>query len=106
MHNRNGEKNILRRFGRYDFGIVILVLILCVIGLVVLYSAGYNHDTGVSIAMHRQMVSMILGLVLLFVVVFVDSDVWRRLALPFYLLGVVLLIAVFADNHVTYPRQE
>ena len=65
------------------------MLALAALGLITMYSAGFDHGT--RFAGHGR--NMLLGLVVLFVVAQVPPQQLMRFAVPLYTLGVVLLIA-------------
>jgi rod shape determining protein RodA len=80
---------VLRRlFGGFDGPLFAAVLLLATIGLVAMYSAGYDH--GSRFVDHGR--NMLLALGVLFVVSQVPPQKLQQLAVPLYVLGVLLLI--------------
>ena len=77
-------------FGGFDGPLALAIGLLAAIGLVVMYSAGFDHGT--RFVDHGR--NMLIGLALLFVVAQVPPQRRMRLAVPLYVLGVVLLLAV------------
>jgi rod shape determining protein RodA len=77
-----------RVFGGFDGPLFAAVLLLAAIGLVAMYSAGYDHGT--RFMDHGR--NMLLALVVLFAVSQVPPQKLQQLAVPLYLLGVLLLI--------------
>ncbi len=77
-----------------DWTLVILLVLLCLIGLCVLQSAGFNRDTGQSVQMKRQALAMGLGTLAFFVCMFIHGSFWRRWAFLFYVLGCGLLVGI------------
>jgi len=76
-------------FGGFDLPLLFAVLLLATIGLVAMYSAGYDHGT--RFVDHGR--NMLLALVVLFLASQVSPQTLQKLAVPLYLLGLVLLIA-------------
>jgi rod shape determining protein RodA len=73
----------------FDGWLALAVLVLAAIGLVTMYSAGFDHGT--RFVDHGR--NMLLGLAVLLVVAQVPPQRLAQLALPLYLLGLALLIA-------------
>ncbi len=65
------------------------LLLLCAIGLTIMYSAGY--DSGTRFVDHAR--NMALGFVVMFVMAQVPPQRLMRLAVPLYTVGVALLVA-------------
>ena len=87
------KPSLLRRikpvFQGFDLPLVCIVLYMCVLGLANMYSVGFDHGT--RFADHGR--NMLLALALLFAVAQVPPQKLQRLALPLYLLGMLLLLA-------------
>jgi rod shape determining protein RodA len=77
-------------FTGFDGPLVAAILLLAGLGLVTMYSAGFDHGT--RFVDHGR--NMILAAGILFVVAQVPPQKLMRLAVPLYALGVALLIAV------------
>jgi rod shape determining protein RodA len=73
----------------FDAWLMLAVLLLAAAGLVVMYSAGYDHGTRFS--GHAR--NMLLGLVVLLLVSQVPPQRLMALAVPLYALGIALLVA-------------
>jgi rod shape determining protein RodA len=79
----------LRRvFVGFDIPLLLALLMLATIGLVAMYSAGYDHGT--RFGDHGR--NMLLALGVLFVAAQVPPQKWQQLAVPLYVAGVLLLI--------------
>jgi len=76
-------------FGGYDGPLAVAVLLLASIGLVTMYSAGY--DQGARFPDHGR--NMLIALAVLFIAAQVPPQKLQQLAVPLYVLGVMLLIA-------------
>ncbi len=80
----------LRRvFGGFDGPLFVALLLLAALGLVAMYSAGYDHGT--RFADHGR--NMLLALAVLFLVSQVPPQKLQQLAVPLYLVGLALLLA-------------
>jgi rod shape determining protein RodA len=77
-------------FTGYDGPLIVATLLLGAAGLVTMYSAGFDHGT--RFVDHGR--NMLLALVVLFVVAQVSPLTLMKLAVPLYVFGVGLLIAV------------
>jgi len=77
-------------FGGFDWPLIALLLVLSGIGLLAMYSSGYDHGT--RFADHGR--NMLLAAGILFVVAQVPPQRLMLLAVPLYTLGVALLVAV------------
>lgn len=84
----------------FDWIILITMLTLCGIGLVVIYSAGYDPQVGTSKPMIKQAVSLGLGSFACLLSIVISPVSWRRLAWPIYIIGCILLIAVMFKGTV------
>jgi rod shape determining protein RodA len=76
-------------FAGFDGPLLLALLILGAIGLVAMYSAGYDHGT--RFVDHGR--NMLLALAVVFVVAQVPPQKLQQLAVPLYVLGVALLVA-------------
>src|SRR5690554_1823536 len=73
-----------------DLPLLLLVLMICGIGLLVLYSASGDNTYYVT----RQATFMGLGIVVMLAVAQLSPRLMKRWALPLYLGGILLLLAV------------
>ncbi len=73
----------------FDWPLMLAILMLAAIGLVAMYSAGFDHGT--RFKDHGR--NMLLALAVLFVVAQVPPQRLQQLAVPLYVLGVALLLA-------------
>ncbi len=79
---------VRRVFGDFDLPLLIAVLLLATIGLLAMYSAGYDHGT--RFVDHGR--NMLLALLVLFLASQVSPQKLQQLAVPLYLFGLALLI--------------
>ncbi len=77
-------------FRGFDLPLLLLCLLLAGAGLLAMYSSGYDHGT--RFADHGR--NMLIALALLFGVAQVPPQTIMRLAVPLYLAGLALLLAV------------
>jgi len=82
-------QRILPVFSGFDLPLLLGLLVLGGLGLLTMYSAGYDHGT--RFVDHGR--NMLLALVLLFLVAQVPPQRLMRVAVPLYTVGVALLIA-------------
>jgi len=76
-------------FGGFDGPLLVAVLMLASIGLLAMYSAGYDHGT--RFGDHGR--NMLIAFAVLFIAAQVPPQKLQQLAVPLYVVGVVLLIA-------------
>ena len=94
------KKMGIYREGKLDFGFLSLVLILLSIGLVMLFSASYAYsyarfDNSYHFIV-RQAIFAVVGIVAMFALSRIDVKVYRKLAVPIYVVAIVLLVLVLA----------
>jgi rod shape determining protein RodA len=77
-----------RSLGGFDGPLMLAVTLLAVVGLLAMYSAGYDHGT--RFADHGR--NMALALVVLFLAAQVPPQKLQQLAVPLYVAGVLLLV--------------
>ncbi|WP_422484366.1 rod shape-determining protein RodA [Gudongella sp. DL1XJH-153] len=81
-----------KAFKRFDFILLATVILLCVYGLVVIYSATLSME---NIRFVRtQGIATIIGLVAILFLVFFDFQFLGKLYIPIYLISVAMLVAV------------
>jgi len=73
----------------FDATLMIAVLLVCAIGLVTMYSAGYDYGT--RFADHAR--NMALAFLVLFVAAQISPQNLMRVAVPLYSVGLALLLA-------------
>jgi rod shape determining protein RodA len=76
-------------FTGFDFTLMLAVLLLAAAGLVTMYSAG--HDQGTRFPDHARNMALAFGV--LFLAAQIPPQQLQRLAIPLYLVGLVLLVA-------------
>ena len=89
----------------FDWTLLLTTTALCLIGLTVIYSAGFISETneemsGSSPAMWRQAFAMALGSAGFVLCVLIRPNFWRSCAWLFYIVGCALLILVLFKGTV------
>ncbi|GLQ06433.1 rod shape-determining protein RodA [Sneathiella chinensis] len=80
-----------RKIWDVNWGFVLLICAAAAVGFTMLYSAA---NGSIEPWASRQMIRFAAGLVIMFVVAFVDVRIWLRLAYPLYAISLLLLGAV------------
>jgi len=98
------DRRLLQNF---DWLLLALVLIICAMGIVNLYSAGFNRTSpGFTPIYLKQIYWLGVGLILVSVTVLYDYRHLEKLAYPLYILTVILLLGVmFGGKMVSGSRR-
>ncbi len=78
---------------RFDIILFSAVILLCFIGLASIYSATQTIDAN-STNVNKQLIAIGLGLFAAFVIYFLPSKIFSMIAVPSYLISILLLIVV------------
>ncbi|MGA9755561.1 MAG: rod shape-determining protein RodA [Desulfobaccales bacterium] len=90
----------------FDWVLLGLVVIICATGIVNLYSAGYNRQTGDTPLYVKQLYWLAVGLGVLCVTLIYDYRHLEKLSYPVYILSILLLVAViFGGKMVSGSRR-
>ncbi len=81
---------LARVFKGFDGPLLVAVVLLAALGLVTMYSAGYDHGT--RFVDHGR--NMLIALVVMFAAAQVPPQKLQQLAVPLYVVGVLLLVLV------------
>ncbi len=85
--------NLKRKsFKRFDFVLLTSVILLCLYGIIVIYSATLSLENLRYVK--TQSISTLLGLVAIFFLIFFDYQFLGRLYIPIYIASLVLLVGV------------
>jgi len=90
----------------FDWVLLLLVLAICGIGIVNLYSAGYNRPAGETPLYIKQLYWLGLGLGVLFLILLVDYRHLEKLSYPIYILSILLLVGVMFGGKVVYGSRR
>ncbi|MCI8939593.1 MAG: cell division protein FtsW [Dorea sp.] len=90
---------------KYDYTLLAALFLLMIMGLVILYStSAYNgevkfHDS--FYYLKKQLFATLLGIAAMFVMAGMDYHIWRRFAIPGYVVAILLSVAVmlFGDEY-------
>jgi rod shape determining protein RodA len=83
----------------FDWLLLAMILLIAGIGIVNLYSAGFNHTPGGVTAVYlKQSYWLLVGLFILFLTLTIDYRHLERLAYPLYILSIILLLAVMVGG--------
>jgi cell division protein FtsW len=84
---------------RYDYFLLVVVILLVCIGLVMVYSASHHiamkkHNEDGAYYFKKHFIRVIIGLVLMVLGALIPYRFWLRLSKPMILVGIALLVAV------------
>jgi len=82
----------------FDWLLLGLVLGITALGLLNLYSAGYNRQPGETPLYIKQLYWLAVGLALLFLTLLYDYRHLEKVAYPIYLISVIMLVAVMVGG--------
>ena len=85
-----------------DFLLLIAILSLMALGLFIVYSAD-GQDMAI---VYRKMRSLAVGLVVMLVIAQIPPLLYRKWAVPFFILGLLMLISVLLFGHVGKGAQR
>jgi len=74
----------------FDWVLLALVLMICAMGIVNLYSAGYNRQTGETPLYVKQLYWLAVGLGVVFLTLVYDYRHLEKLSYPLYFLSLIL----------------
>tara|TARA_B100001248_G_C27399150_1_gene468464 strand:- start:43 stop:1152 length:1110 start_codon:yes stop_codon:yes gene_type:complete len=93
-------KNLLKRF---DINFTLLILAITVIGLINVYSATYNSEQdSLSRTFIAQSIWLLAGWLIFLVMSFIDYKFLQKIAMPFWLLNIVMLVLIFFKGKKIY----
>jgi rod shape determining protein RodA len=81
-----------KAFKKFDFVLLISVILLCIFGLIILKSATLSYDTNRYVK--TQAISTIIGFVAILVLVLLDYQFLGKMYIPIYVVCIGLLVAV------------
>lgn len=82
---------------RFDFILFFTTLILSSYGLIIIKSATMSKVGGGDGYLKTQLIAFIIGLVMMFILVIIDYDIYGSFYLPIYAISVLLLIYVLIN---------
>lgn len=96
-------KSYLQKFVQLQWPLMVLVLMMSLFGIFAIYSATWMRD---QIFWSRQLLWLMVGLVICLGVSLTDYHWIRRGAVPFYIAGIVGLIATFFFGETVYGARS
>lgn len=108
------ERNFLKRL---DWRFIFSFLALPIVGLVILYSAGYDPDLERKLfgwiplvvqsrVFERQLIWLSGSLLLFIIISFISPQFWGRIAYPLYILVIILLFGVMFFGKIVNGSQR
>ncbi len=84
----------------FDWLLLILVAAIASLGLVNLYSAGFNRNPGATPLYMKQLYWLAVGLILMLLTLLYDYRHLEKLSYPLYLISIIMLVAVMLGGKV------
>lgn len=82
---------------RFDFILFFTTIILCAYGFIIINSATMSKAYGSEPYLKTQIIAFILGLAVMFVLVFIDYDIYSSFYIPIYGISIVFLLYVLIN---------
>jgi rod shape determining protein RodA len=79
---------------RFDFLLVIIVLVLSIYGIIIVKSATMSMSDGSARYVNRQLISFVLGFFIMTLLIFIDYEIYGKLYIPIYVICNILLVVV------------
>ncbi|MDD5497780.1 MAG: FtsW/RodA/SpoVE family cell cycle protein, partial [Atribacterota bacterium] len=101
------DKSLLNRQFRLikhiDYTLIFLVLALCLLGLLVIYSTTHTEIINEETIQFtkRQLLYILVGLFLCFIVATIDYHQLEKIAIPIYILSIIMLVYVLLFGKTT-----
>ena len=89
----------------FDYLLLGLVLVITAMGLVNLYSAGYNRGEGTPLYI-KQIYWLTVGLTLMVLTLFYDYRHLEKLSYPVYVISILMLVAVMVGGKMVYGSRR
>jgi rod shape determining protein RodA len=87
----------------FDWGLWGTILIICAVGLATLYSSTYLNQRDIFL---KQIVFVCSGLSIALILTLIDYRIFERLAYPFYIIVISLLVLVIVAGKSVYGSQR
>lgn len=82
-----------RLLKKIDYGLLVIVLLICAIGILAVGSATYS--LGSERYIKTQVTSIIIGLIAIFIIMLIDYKTLAKIYIPVYVITNILLVSVF-----------
>ncbi|MFZ5448660.1 MAG: rod shape-determining protein RodA [Thermodesulfobacteriota bacterium] len=90
----------------FDWVLLALVLMIVGMGIINLYSAGFNRQTGDTPLYVKQLYWLAVGLGVLCLILFVDYRHLEKISYTMYLLSIIMLVAVMFAGKMVYGSRR
>ena len=87
-------KRYWRNLYSLDWVLLITFLILIILGLVAIYSVELSHHSTDFLNLKKQLLALVIGLVLFFMIAFSNYKMLRNYSVLLYIIGVLLMVGV------------
>lgn len=82
-----------RLLKKIDYGLIIIVLLICIIGIVAVNSA--THSLGGERYIRTQIISIIMGMASIIIIMLIDYNTLSKIYIPIYIITNLMLLSVF-----------
>lgn len=82
---------------RFDFILLFTTILLCVYGFIVINSATLSKPLGSEPFLRTQIIAFSLGMVAVFILLFIDYDIYGGFYIPIYVITIAFLIYVLIN---------
>ncbi|HZJ77145.1 MAG TPA: rod shape-determining protein RodA [Oscillospiraceae bacterium] len=82
-----------RLLKKIDYGLIVVVLLICIIGIIAVNSATYS--LGGERYIKTQIISIVMGIVFAVVIMLIDYDIFSKIYIPIYVITNLMLLSVF-----------
>lgn len=86
---------------RLDWLLIMPMFLLVIFGLIAIYSLALGELSGGINFFHRQLIFFGLATIIFFITSYIDYSIWKNYAGVFYLVSILLLIAIFVVGKTT-----
>ncbi|MBB5020923.1 rod shape-determining protein RodA [Desulfurispira natronophila] len=105
--NSKREEFFIEFFGRLDWLLIFFTVLLCLYGILMVYTASYDTlNQQPSHLFYRQVTWTVIGLLVMFVMAFVDYQFLVRYAYVWYLILLLILIYVMIHGSIGMGAQR
>lgn len=88
------KSNIQKTLDKLDYVLIFIVIALFLIGLAAIYSAAGQYSQDPTYFLTRQIIWFVIGIVAIAIILSLEYEHYRALAIPFYIIGLGSLLFV------------
>jgi len=81
-----------------DYGLIIIVLLMCCFGIIMIASATNAHEVGITRQVKMQIIALILGSISITVFMFIDYQILGEFYKVIYVLSILVLLLVYVPG--------